>query len=255
MADQIGPVREGLTLEFDKPDPDAVTRAVRFQLFLGFGAEARVLIRAFPDDLPDKAIWNSMARILDAEPDPTPAFAGMQDCDTTAALWAMLADTAALPHDDVGKSAVLRSFSALPPHLRRLLGPKLVDRFLAAEDMSTATALRDAVLRAPGDSSPEVTLMQAAMSRAAGKPAQAEAQLEPLASGSGPASADALVALIEQRVTLGQSVDFAQVQVLEELLKERKGGVQAAKVQHALVLARAASGDFDGGSMHPHLPL
>ena len=158
----------------------------------------------------------------------------------------MLADTAALPHDDVGKSAVLRSFSALPPHLRRLLGPRLVDRFLAAEDMSTATALRDAVLRAPGDSSPEVALMQAAMSRAAGKPAQAEAQLEPLASGSGPASADALVALIEQRVTLGQSVDFAQVQVLEELLKERKGGVQAAKFQHALVLARAASGDFDG---------
>jgi hypothetical protein len=54
-----------------------------------------------------------------------------------------------------------------------------------------------------------------------------------------------LVALVEQRVTLGQSVDFAQVLALEELLRERKGGSEAAKYQHALVLARAASGDFD----------
>lgn len=245
VADQIGPEREGLTGEFDKPDPDAVTRAIRFQLFLGFGAEARGLVRAFPDGLSDKAIWDSMAHIVDGEPDAAQVFHGMEECDTAAALWATLADPNASPRDEVGKAAVLRSFSALPPHLRRLLGPKLVDRFLAASDISTATALRDAVLRAPGDPGPEVVLMQAAMSRAAGASGQAETQLEPLANASGPASAEALVALVEQRVTLGQSVDSAQVQTLEELLKERRGGPDAAKFQHALVLARAASGDFD----------
>lgn len=245
VADQIGPERQGLTGEFDKPDPDAVTRAVRFQLFLGFGAEARGLVRAFPEDLPDKTIWDSMARIMDDTPNPSSAFLGMEDCDTTAALWATLADPNTSPIDETGKSAVLRGFSALPPHLRRLLGPKLVDRFLAKQDITVATALRDAVLRAPGDSGPEVILMQAAMSRAAGRPGQAEAQLEPLASAAGPASADALVALVEQRVTLGQSVEYSQVQALEELLKERKSGSEAARFQHALVLARAASGDFD----------
>ena len=173
VADQIGPVREGMTGEFDKPDPDAVTRAVRFQLFLGFGAEARGLIRAFPNDLPDKEIWESLAHIMDDEPNPKPVFHGMEECDTAAALWATLADPDARPNEELGKSAVLRSFSALPPHLRRLLGPKLVDRFLAAEDISTATALRDAVLRAPGDAGPEVILMQAAMARAAGEPGKA----------------------------------------------------------------------------------
>lgn len=245
VAEQIGPEREGLTGEFDKPDPDALTRAVRFQLYLGFGAEARGLIRAFPVDLPDKEIWENMAHIMDDEPNTAPVFQGMEECDTAAALWATLADPKARPSGELGKAAVLRSFSALPPHLRRLLGPKLVDRFLAAEDISTATALRDAVLRAPGDAGPEVILMQAAMARAAGEPGQAEAHLEPLASAPGPASADALVALVEQRVTLGQSVDYAQVQTLEELLRERKGGTDAPKYQHALVLARAASGDFD----------
>ncbi len=245
VADQIGPEREGLTGEFDKPDPDAVTRAVRFMLFLGFGAEARSLIRAFPDGLHDKEIWESLAHIMDDEPNLAPVLQGMEECDTAAALWATLADPDARPNEELGKAAVLRSFSALPPHLRRLLGSRLVDRFLAAEDISTATALRDAVLRAPGDAGPEVILMQAAMARAAGEPGQAESHLEPLASAPGPASADALVALVEQRVTLGQSVEFAQVQTLEELLRERKGGSDAPKYQHALVLARAASGDFD----------
>ncbi len=245
VAGQIGPERQGLTGEFDKPDPDAVARAVRFALFLGFGAEARGLIRAFPDNLPDTPIWNSMARILDDTPDPSSAFLGMEECDTTAALWATLADPNARPDSDTGKSAVLRSFSALPPHLRRLLGPRLLDRFLAARDFSTATALRDSILRAPGDAGPEVILMQAAMSLAKGQAAQAEAQLVPLASAAGPGAAEALVALVEQRVNLGQSVDFAQVQALEELLKERRGGSEASRFQHALVLARAASGDFD----------
>ena len=242
---QIGPERQGLTAEFDKPDPDAVTRAARFLIFVGFGAEARAMIRAFPDDLPDTAIWNSMGRILDDDPDPNPAFKGMEDCDTAAALWATLADPEARPRGETGTSAVLRNFSSLPPHLRRLLGPRLVDHFLAVGDMSVAIALRDSVLRAPGDPDPRIILMQAAMSRATGEHAKSEAQLEPLAHNPGPASGDALVALVEQRVALGQTVDFAQVQVLEELLKERKGGSEAPAYQRALILARAASGDID----------
>jgi hypothetical protein len=245
VSDQIGPERQGLTGEFDKPDPDAITRAVRFQLFLGFGAEARSLIRAFPTDLPDKAVWSSMSRILDEEPDPHTAFTGMADCDTAAALWATLADPKARPTDEIAKAAILRSFSALPPHLRRLLGPHLVTNFLDAGDIPVATALRDAVLRAPGDPGPGIVLMQASMDRALGKPARAEAQLEILANAPGPSSADALAALVEQRAGLGQSVEFVQVQALEEQLKERRGGPDAGRFQHALVLARAASGDFD----------
>lgn len=246
IADQMGPERQGMTGEFDRPDPDAVTRAIRFQLFLGFGAEARSLIRAFPDDLPDKPVWISMARILDGEPDPESAFVGMADCETAAALWATLADPQVRPFSDGAKAAVMRSFSALPPHLRRLLGPRLVERFLAASEIPIATALRDAVLRAPGDPGPEIALMQAKMDQTLGKPGKAQAQLEDLATAPGPASAEALVALVEQRAALGQSVEFAQVQALEELLKERSGGADAPRFKRAVILARAASGDFDG---------
>lgn len=246
VSDQIGPERQGLTGEFDKPDPDAVTRAIRFHLFLGFGAEARGLLRAFPNDLPDVNIWQSMAHILDDEPDPDPAFRGMEDCDSAAALWARLADPEASPSGEVGKSAILRSFSALPPHLRRLLGPRLVDRFLNAGDFSVATALRDAILRAPGDPGPGILLMEANFARAMGKPSEAEAQLEPLANASGPSANDALAALVEQKAALGQAVSYDQVLALEEALKERDGSADAPKFERALLLARASSGDFDG---------
>jgi hypothetical protein len=246
ISDQIGPEREGLTVEFDRPDPDAVTRATRFQLFMGFGAEARSLTRAFQADLPDKAIWDSMAHILDDEPDPAPAFAGMQDCDTAAALWSVLGDPVSLPADDVGKAAILRSFSALPAHLRRQLGPRLVNHFLAAGDIPVATGLRDAVVRAPGDPGPEIVVMQAAMERALGRPVQSEGHLEPMAAKPGPSSTEALLALVEQKANLGQTVGYDQVLALEEALKERQGGADAPRYQHALVLARAASGDFDG---------
>ncbi len=246
VADQIGPERQGLTGEFDKPDPDAVTRAIRFQLFLGFGAEARNLMRAFPSNLPDKAIWESMAHILDDEPYPASIFSGMEDCGTAAALWATLADPNARPGSEQAKAAVLHSFSALPPHLRRLLGPHLVESFLATKDISVATALRDAILRVPGDPGPEIVLMQAKMDQVLGKPDKAEVQLKSLSTSPGPTSAEALVALVEQKATLGQAVDFSQVQALEEMLKERRGGTDAPRFQHALVLARAASGDFEG---------
>lgn len=247
VSDQIGPERQGLTGEFDRPDQDAVARNIRFNLFLGFGAEARGLMRAFPVGLPDMAIWDGMARILDDEAVSSQSpFIGMEDCDTAAALWAVLALPDAMPQEEIGKSALLRSFSALPPHLRRLLGPRLVTRFLAVKDMTVATALRDAILRAPGDPGPEIRLMEASMAVASGKPDVAEAALEPLASSPGPFGGDALAALIEHKATLGQSVSYDQVLALEEALKERAGGEEAPKFQRALLLARAASGDFDG---------
>ena len=246
VAAQFGPQREGLSGEFDAPDPVAVTRAIRFQLFLGFGAEARSLTRAFTPDAPDAALWHSMAHVLDGEVDPAPAFSGMEECESAAALWATLDDPKAMATSPQAKAAVLRSFSALPPHLRRLLGPSFVARVQKAGDLAQATALYQAVQRAEGDPSPELVMMQAQMDRALGKPDTANAQVSALAKAPGPSSAEALVDLVETQAPLGQPISFAQVQALEAFLTERRGGPDAPRFQRALVLAKAASGDFEG---------
>ena len=244
VSGQIGPVMSGLTGEFDVPNPEAVKNAVRFYLSIGFGAEARALLRALPSRQEDAGIWQSMAHILDSEPDPQPAFAGMAACDTPAALWAVLADPDVLAVGQVEKSAILRAFSALPNRLRRQLGPVLVDRFLAMEDFGTAISLRDTTLRGISDPGPEFDLMQAAIEHAGGSPGASEAILEVTASESGPEMAAALVALVTLRAEMGQEVSFLQVQSLEGFAKERQGSPDEAEFNHALTLAYAASGDF-----------
>ena len=243
---QFAPAMADLTGEFDRPDPEAVKRAVRFDLYIGFGAEARALLRAFPVAEEDRPIWESMARITDEEPDPNPVFAGMEACDTAAALWAVLADPKVLGVGQVQKSAIMRAFSALPSHLRGHFGPTLVDRFLAMQDFATATALRDAVTRGNPVARPEIELMQAAIDKASGSPGASVKRLETVAAESGPFNADAMVALILQRAELGQDVSYDQVRAIEEYAKERKGSQDHEKFNQALTLAYAASGDFDG---------
>ena len=244
ISGQIGPIMSALTGEFDVPVPQAIQNAVQFYLHLGFGAEARAILRAFPTEQKDAAIWQSMAHILDNEPDAAPAFAGMAACDTAAALWAVLADPEVPALGQVEKAAILRTFSALPGHLRRQLGPILVDRFLAMQDFATAISLRDAVLRGLSEPGPEIDLMLAAIERAGGSPGASEALLEGVATTSGPDTAKALMTLVVQRAELGQEVSFQQVQSLEVFAKEREGTADEAEFDHALTLAYAASGDF-----------
>lgn len=245
VLEQIGPILSGLTGEFDKPDPEAIKQAIRFYLNLGFGAEAKALLRTFPIEHEDAAIWISMARLLDGEADVDPAFAGMSACDTAAALWSVLSDPQTLAVGQVEKAAILRAFSALPNHLRRQLGPTLVTRFLTMEDFSTAIALRDAVLRGTSAGGPEIELMEAAIERAGGSPSTSAARLESVASEPGPKTAEALMILVTQRAELGQDVSFDQVQALEEYTNEREGSPDYAAFSHALTLAYGASGDFE----------
>ncbi len=245
FAAQVAEALQNLTGEFDRPDPEAVKRATRFYLKFGFGAEARAILRAFPTEQEDAAIWQSMARILDGEADPAPIFAGMAACDTSAALWAILADPGVLSLGQVEKAAVLRGFSALPIHLRHQLGPTMVDRFLAMKDFATATALRDAVLRGTIDPGPEIEMMEAAIERTSGSPAASAARLEGLTAQSGPTSPEALTALVIQLAETGRSVSFEQVTAMEEYAKEREGSEDHARFHLALTLAYGASGDFD----------
>lgn len=244
VSEQMGETMTGLTGEFDRPDPEAVARAVRFDLAIGFGAEARMLLTAFPGAQDDAGLWTSMAHILDGEVDPQSAFAGMLGCDTDAALWAMLADPAPVKGDLIAVGAVQRAFSALPLHLRRQLGPRLADRFLALGNDDAAFTIQQAILRVSGDPGPEVALMQARIAAHGGDLAGAEATTGAVLDDSGPAGAEALAAMVELKAAQNAPTDAADVVALQAYLKERGDGPDSAALQRALTLAQALSGDF-----------
>ena len=242
---QMAEAMAGLIGEFDRPDAENLRKAIRFHLFIGFGTEARQLMRAFPITGSDATLWASLARLVDGEPDPSSAFTGQAACNTPAALWALLADPDPQAAVTINADAAYLAFSALPIALRRHLGPALADKFLAVGDRASATKVRDAILRAPGAAGPQVTLLQADLDMTNANPAAAESRLNTLVSDSGPETPAALVGLVAARIAQDLPVAPELVTALEAVLRERSGTMDEPETRHALLLARAASGDFD----------
>lgn len=238
IAAQMGEVAAILG-EFDEPDPVAVARAVHLTLWLGFGAEAEGLTTTFAPTAADATLWRGMARALDGTPDPDQTFAGMSGCDGQAAFWAALAQPRLLP-PDVNKAAVIRAFSALPPHLRQHLGPDLVDRFLNGGDAATARALRDAMVRGNGEAGAK--LVDADLALQSGQPLAADALAQAALADGGPSTTDALVTMIEAHTATAKPVSTADVTAIDAMLEEQSDN---PSLQRAAILAHALAGDFD----------
>lgn len=230
--------------EFDHPDPDAISRAVQYYLALGFGAEARLVLGAFKSSSQEKAIWETLSYIVDLERPPGDVFTNMEVCDTSAALWSLLSSKDIPPPNQIAVPAVLRSFSELPLHLRRLLGPELASRFLSRNDMATARAIRDAILRAPGSSGDRVQMLEAEIALANGQTALAEGILMPISGGTGPLGIRSTVTLIQSQVDAGEDVALDLVTTAESLLQEARGGEDEELLIAALALGYASQNKF-----------
>lgn len=224
--------------EFDRPDPDAVRKAVRLRLWLGFGAEAALMLDSLGSDLPDAAALRAMARIVDGLPAPDSAFLDMESCGGAAALWAVLATPERrLPATDI--ASVQRAFSALPPHLRQHLGPTLVRHFLDAGQEPVAQTLRMAMARTEPEGA--VQLVDADLALAEGDAEAAEAVAEALTAEAGSDRRATLFSLIEARAALKAPVSPDELTAVEAFHTEAPD----AESGRAVILARALAGDFD----------
>ena len=244
-AAQIGLARSGMLTEFDAPVAEAVLRAARFHVQLGFGVEARQYLGFLGTGAEeDKAILQALAWIVDGQPPPENPFDGMESCDTAAALWSVLATPvdAPLPRN-TNAAAVARSFSALPLHLRRHLGGPLVDRFLAEGDEETARQLRDAILRLPVEGDPDVELMDARYQLASGDEAKAAELAEGVLAESATGRVEAAVTLVEAAFQGERTVDPQLPGTLEAYLADTHDPRLAQALERALILALAMTGD------------
>jgi hypothetical protein len=248
-AAAIGPMTAGLTGEFDRPQPETVARAVRYLLHLGFGAEARQLAATFAPDDAERPLWDALARVLDGETPAEAPFAGMQGCDSAAALWALLADT---DHADVAvdEGAVRRTFAALPAHLRRNLGPALAERLVARGAMSSADAVASAMARAAPAGGPEMALVDTRLGLAGAGPMSATAELPdpgalaPHRPAAGLAGLEAALASVDTHLLRDESVPDALASDLAARSVEFRGSAQEPAIRARLILARASRGDF-----------
>lgn len=141
--------REAFLDDLVSPSQKAVQMLVKSYLALGFGAEARQLLRMYSDDSLQASIHNSLASLVDR---PEMGVAGdlrsQVDCNTDAALWALLAHGTDRPTGNVNEQAIVRTVSALPLHLRRQMVPTVSERLRRLGYEGSAAAVRETVLRA-----------------------------------------------------------------------------------------------------------
>ncbi len=240
---QIGLGRTGLLTEFDAPVPTAILRAARLHIALGFGAEARQYLGLLGDRRDEEiSFLTALSHIVDEEPVAGSPFDGQHSCDSAAALWATLARRGQPIAPRTNAAAVARSFSALPPHLRRYLGAPLVDAFLAAGDQTTARLIRDAVTRLPPGAMPGIQLMEARFQLAEGEE-QAAGRIAAgvLAEGS-TAGAEAVVTLVEAAFRGTRQIDPRIPSALDAYLLDARGTALQPALLRARVLAAAMTG-------------
>jgi hypothetical protein len=254
--DLLVEARTGLYQEFDAPSPQDLARSVRLHLYLGFGAEARqyaALIDGAESD-PAMSTLLSMARLIDGEPDPSSPFVAMTGCDGAAALWAVLTHASIPTAASLNADAVVRSFRALPPHLRRHLGPRLAE-LLLQRDAEAARMIRDAFRRTQDVAAGPVALMDAMAELHASRPDAAVGHAEAVVEADG-ADLAGLAALVEAHLQSGTALSpevAASLVALREL-----DGAHPSRRERAVILALALSGQTEdafaiAGPDHPDL--
>jgi hypothetical protein len=256
LADNIAFHRRQLVGEFDVPRPAAVEALAKVYLGAGFGAEARLVLDSFvtaipPEALPDAPMLASMGHIMDGESPPRPnVFEGLEVCDGHVALWAALGSLEVPSGTGLDTRAIERGFSALPLHLRSLLGPGLVSRLLAAGHDETVHNLRQSLARASADPSSDpgqkvvLGLVDARLDLREGRAAEAERALQQIATANTPLAVRAMVELVDLRIQQGKGLSAEEYLTLGALARENSGGPDAHILRRAEALATAAAGDF-----------
>lgn len=243
-TDQIAEIRRTLSGEFDRANPESVEKAVKLYLYLGFGAEARQLADAFDLAAEDQPLWRALGLLLDDHPDQNHVFAGQAACEGPAALWSFLADDTLVKGDPVNEGAIRLAFTALPLHLRELLGLKLAERFLAIGNENAARALSDSISRASATAGHEAKLIEAELDLHRGDADQAEELAGEILQDPGQDRMQALIAQVKARVAQKRPLPADTVVELEAFLIGTEGTEQEARLREILMLAQASSGDF-----------
>ena len=138
FSQQMGAARARLTGEFDRLDEQAVFAMARLFVFFGFGREAIQTLRLDDVSSQERRYLMAIAQIVDGDPVTPELFERQVSCQSSVALWAMLANGQNALDGQVDPASVLRAFKALPIGLQSHLGPKLSARFLAIGDEESA---------------------------------------------------------------------------------------------------------------------
>jgi len=235
----------GLVGEFDRPDQPSLAAFAKRLIFMGFGAEVHMTLAVFDVDLPQARTLLALADVMDDEQSQDRSMLAMQvSCKSSVALWGVLAADQISDKHIVDHGVILREFSGLPSHLRTLLGPRLAQIFLKADDHETAVSIRNIVARTSAPESSSLDMMEAQIAKYSGKTQKAEELLSHVVSAGAPESTKAITDLIQMRTEQGQDVATKTAELAEALAFENRGTELGADLTIAAIRGLVAGGEL-----------
>ncbi len=242
---QVGALNRRLLGEFDRVMDETAVQLARLYIYFGLGLEARQVLGLIDRHDQEKGLLTDLAMILDSgqAPDGSALF-GAAGCDTTTALWSLLAHDRLADNLTFDHKAVQRGFAALPDHLRRQLGPLLARKLNAAGHMRTADGILRIIDRSGDEARPETALAAAELAQSKGLTEAAEVNLEAVIESNASPSAEALLQLIEQRLAEDKPISFDRAELAGAYAHEYRSTTFGQRMARAYVSALAASGAF-----------
>lgn len=243
ISTRIGELRSEIFGEFDKIDETALRRLAKTYLYYGFGAEAKQTLMMVSQPKPNQKYLLALADVLDDVSNTSDtAYAGLHHCESSAALWSVLAMEDVL--DGTDKEALLRAFSGLPAHLRTHLGPRLSTLFAEAGDQATAEAILRAVARTGVTESPGLNMAEAEIAALKDDQATVQKKLVETVVSNELNSAEALVKLVEEHWKTQQPLAPDVPELAAGFAVEFRGDALGVDLRRAEVVALSMTGNF-----------
>jgi hypothetical protein len=248
FAHRISSLRGQLYSEFDRIDTKVAVELTKLYLHYGFGAEARQILLMIDDRGAEIQALSDLANIMEYGFVPQSNFLeNFLDCDTEAALWAILAVETIAASRTVNYQAALRALSALPIHLRKFIAPELSRRLLAYGEKNAASAALRSLERTADPLSPNANLAKADIELAQGDTENAQDRLTSVVNSNAEQSAVALIKLVESRLEAEAVIDEDVATLVQAYAMELRDDPIGPDLQRAHVLALAQSGQFTAG--------
>ncbi len=183
--------------EFDAVDPIQLAAAARLDIRFGLGLEAEFLLNAFDAPVAERALLVDLARAVEGRrPTEDGPLSIAAACPGRHGLWLAVAGPDPVWHGDALFATVTAALAELPPALRGLIGPGLMDRYLDAGRTEAARKVYEIVERSAATPSPEMRLSEAGLVAAEGHPVEAIAAMNALAESNAPNAVEALTRMV-----------------------------------------------------------
>lgn len=246
MMAKVSKLRKTLYSEFDKLQREVALDLARTYLHHGFGSEARQvlsldeeLVSSYPELLEISDIME-FGRSTD-----TDFLQNFMECDSEAALWAILAAPTVPASQSINEEAALRTLTSLPVFLRGFIAPELSQRLLEYGAPDSAAAALRTLERMAQPLNSAANLARADLDLVEENIEQAQSLLADVVASNEQQSAEALIKFVDSHLATDTVIEENVATLVEAYALEMRDHPIGEELQRTHVIALAKSGQFD----------